>query len=86
MDASIGSRICLYEFCLLVRLKVSLVPVMGLIALLCPTGIDVLMAFLVRVVVPKSVSVSFLYLLVLITGVALLGSLNERGINNLALI
>lgn len=67
-------------------LGVVLVPVVALTALLRPTGVDILMAFLVRVVIPQLVATAFLYRGVLITGIALTGSDYKTCVHNLAAV
>ena len=97
MHAGICGMVLLDELCLLVSLDVVLVAIVVLAALLRPAGIDVLVAALVGLALllplgvavlglPEAAPVAFLDLLVLITGVALAGSLHESGIDNLALV
>ena len=86
MDAGIRSDVFLDELGLLVGLGMELIAVVLLTALLRPACIGVLVALLVRLVIPQFPAVSRLDTLVLLTGVALLGSFHKGGIDNLALI
>lgn len=97
MHAGICGMVLLDELCLLVSLDVVLVAIVVLAALLRPAGIDVLVVALVGLALllplgvvvlglPEAAPVAFLDLLVLITDVALAGSLHESGIDNLALV
>ena len=72
-----------------------LVSVKSLVALLCPAGVNVFVAFLVRLVVassssaasaPQLVAFALLYLLVLLMGVALSGRDDEADIDYLPLV
>lgn len=74
------------ELCLPVHLCMPFVTVVCLASLLGPAGVNVLVALLVRIVVPKSIAFAFLNDGILPAGVALPGSLHECGINYLPLI
>lgn len=67
-------------------LEVVLVPVKPFPAFLHPSGVDVLVALLVGVVVPEFIALAFLYLLVLLACVALPRDYDKARIDNLALI
>lgn len=72
------------QFRYYVHLRVVLITVVNFVALLRPTGVHVLVALLVLVVLPEVVDLSFLYLLVLIAGITLTGRLHEACIDNLS--
>ena len=71
---------------LLVGLGMELVAIVLLVAFLGPAGISILVALLVRLVVPQIFAVVRFYPLVLLTGVALPGSFHKRGIDNLPFV
>ena len=86
MDAWYCGMVGLYEFWFLVNLRMTFVSIMFLIPFLSPTYVNVLVAFLVWVVVPKLISLAVLDGSVFPASVALPGGLNEGGVNNLAFI
>ena len=69
---------------ILVNLRMTFVSIMFLIPFLSPTCVNVLVAFLVWVVIPKLISLAVLDGSVFPASVALPGGLNEGGVNNLA--
>lgn len=75
-----------YYLVALVHLGVLLVAIEGLTTLLCPAGINVLVAFLVRIVIPQLVATTLLYHGVFLTGVTLARGNYEACINDAPLI
>ena len=63
-----------------VYLDMLLVAVKRVTALLRPTGIHILMEFLVRIVIPQFVALALLYLRILLTSVALAWGNDKTGI------
>ena len=86
MDTGICGDVFLDKLGLLVGLGMEFIAVVLLTALLSPAGIGILVALLVGLVLPEVFGIARLYLLVLLPGVALLGSFYKRSIDNLALI
>lgn len=78
----IGRRCCIREDYLVafVYLDMLLVAVKRVSALLRPTGIHILMEFLVRIVIPQFVALALLYLRILLTSVALAWGNDKTGI------
>lgn len=97
MYTGIRGVVLLDELSLLVDLDMVLVTIVVLTAFLRPSGIDVLVAALVGLVLlpflgvaflglPEGCSIAGLDLLVLLTGVALAGRLHESSIDDLAFV
>lgn len=84
MDFRRGCPVFLDKLAAGIGLDVSLVTIERLAAFLCPACINVLVALLVRLVIPQFIATAFFYRLVLIMSVALPGSNDKRCVYYLA--